>query len=215
MVLLLPAAPFAFPQFSLPADRLRASLSPFCSRNASPPSDACACLAPPPSPDARTDQCVLACRAPQVLLASWRQVLTARPHQHAPSRTSGVRASPVFPGRSRARPSASARARTYRPSCGGRFHPRDDVVSAGTLAPNCSHPESCGGRRPGLHTVGVDRRRDQRGCVSTRRPRPTPGRPRCLTRPPCKTSGHSLHVETYFPHFINFKRHFPRGTLPW
>ncbi|OSX80207.1 hypothetical protein BU14_0057s0028 [Porphyra umbilicalis] len=91
----------------------------------------CAWLAPPPFPDARTDQCVLARRALPVLLASWRQVSTARLHQHAPARTSGVRASPVFPGRSRARPSASSRARAYRLSCGGRLPPRDAVNRPG------------------------------------------------------------------------------------
>jgi len=32
--------------------------------------------------------------------------------------------------------------------------------------------------------------------------------------PDCKTSGLSRHVEPYFHHFITFKRHFPRGTLP-
>jgi len=30
----------------------------------------------------------------------------------------------------------------------------------------------------------------------------------------CKTTGLSRHVEPYFHHFITFKRHFPRGTLP-
>jgi len=30
----------------------------------------------------------------------------------------------------------------------------------------------------------------------------------------CKTSGLSRHVEPYSHHFITFKRHFPRGTLP-
>ena len=46
--------------------------------------------------------------------------------------------------------------------------------------------------------MGVDSRHDQRVCVSTRRPRTTPGRQTCLTRPPNRLLETLLDSEPVF-----------------